>query len=93
MKKTSTANYPTIFVDSSCGKEFVTISTKKSEESRVVDGVTTAYNILKFLQALIHFIPVNKSSWTRPDARKNSKERTAKTAVAAVRKGKKAKRE
>ncbi|MEK7623934.1 MAG: 50S ribosomal protein L31, partial [Patescibacteria group bacterium] len=34
------ANYPTIFVDSSCGKEFVTISTKKSEESRVVDGVT-----------------------------------------------------
>jgi large subunit ribosomal protein L31 len=38
-------NNPTIFVDSSCGVEFVTNSTLHSKETRDVDGTT--YNIVR----------------------------------------------
>lgn len=37
--------YPTIIVDTSCGEEFKTLSTLKSEETREEDGVT--YMVLK----------------------------------------------
>lgn len=37
--------HPTIIVDTSCGFEFKTLSTKKGEETREEDGVT--YNVLK----------------------------------------------
>lgn len=37
--------YPTIIVDTSCGFEFKTLSTQKTEETREEDGVT--YNVLK----------------------------------------------
>ncbi len=33
-------NHPAIFVDTSCGVEFFTTSTLKSDETRDVDGVT-----------------------------------------------------
>lgn len=32
--------YPVVFVDSSCGAEFVTTSTLKSDETRDINGVT-----------------------------------------------------
>ncbi len=33
-------NYPVIFADTSCGVEFITTSTQKSDETRDIDGVT-----------------------------------------------------
>lgn len=32
-------NHPVVFVDTSCGAEFVTTSTLKSDETRTIDGV------------------------------------------------------
>src|SRR3989338_2013144 len=84
---------PTIFVDTSCGKEFMSTSTLTSKETRTVDGV--AYFV----------IPVEISSASHPfytgkqilidTARRAEKfaERAAKRqTVAAIRKGKKVKR-
>ena len=45
---------PVVFVDTSCGAEFVTVSTLKSEETRDIDGV-------------LHFvIPMEISSASHP---------------------------
>ncbi|MBH41547.1 MAG: 50S ribosomal protein L31 [Candidatus Magasanikbacteria bacterium] len=32
--------YPVVFVDSSCGAEFITTSTQKSDETRDINGIT-----------------------------------------------------
>ena len=86
-------SHPTIFVDTSCGAEFFTISTRKEDDTRTLDGIT--YQI----------IPTEISSASHPfytgkqvlvdTARRVEKfqERTAKQkAVGALRKGKKIKR-
>lgn len=85
--------HPVVFVDTSCGKEFLSTSTLTAEETRVIDGTTYVV------------IPVEISSASHPfytgkqilvdTARRVEKfeERAAKqTSAAATRKGKKAKR-
>jgi len=86
-------SYPTIFVDTSCGAEFFTVSTRKEGDARTLNGVT--YQV----------IPIEISSASHPfytgkqvlvdTARRVEKfqERTAKQkAASATRKGKKVKR-
>jgi len=86
-------SYPTIFVDTSCGAEFFTVSTRKEGDARTLNGVT--YQV----------IPIEISSASPPfytgkqvlvdTARRVEKfqEKIAKTTAAAqIRKGKKAKK-
>ena len=39
-KDTHPQVHPVVFVDSSCGAEFVTTSTQKSDETRDINGIT-----------------------------------------------------
>ena len=84
---------PTIFVDTSCGAEFVTKSTLKSAEMRKVDGVE--YQIVNMeISSASHPFYTGKQNLV-DTARRVEKfhEKTAKTKAASeVRKGKKAKK-
>ena len=84
---------PTIFVDTSCGAEFVTTSTLKSDETREVDGVT--YQIYQVeISSASHPFYTGKQILMDTDRRvEKFEQKAAKQAAAqAVRKGKKAKR-
>lgn len=91
-KNTHPDVHPVIFLDTSCGAEFIATSTLKSESTREVNGVT------------YYVIPVEISSASHPfytgkqilvdTARRVEKfqERAAKQSSASARKGKTAKR-
>lgn len=84
--------HPTIFVDTSCGVEFVTQSTLKGEGTRTVDGVE--YQIVNMeISSASHPFYTGKQILVDTARRvEKFQEKAAKTKeVAAVRKGKKAK--
>ena len=92
-KDTHPISRPTIFVDTSCKAEFLTKSTLKTNETRLVDGVE--YQIVNMeISSASHPFYTGKQNLV-DTARRVEKfhEKTAKVkAVADVRKGKKVKR-
>lgn len=86
-------SHPTVFVDTSCGAEFITASTLHSDEKRVIDGVEyQVYNIE--ISSASHPFYTGKQILVDTARRvEKFKEKMAKTKNAAqTRKGKKAKR-
>lgn len=85
---------PVVFVDTSCGAEFVTTSTLKSEETRDIDGVSH-YVINVEISSASHPFYTGQHRFVdtagRVDKFKEKMERVA--AAAEKRKGKKAKKE
>lgn len=92
-KDTHPISHPTIFVDTSCGAEFITQSTLKGETTRKVDGAE--YQVVNLeISSASHPFYTGKQILV-DTARRVEKfhEIAAKTkAAAGVRKGKKAKR-
>jgi len=86
-------SFPTIFIDTSCGKEFFTMSTAKSDETRKVNGVP--YQVIKIeISSASHPFYTGKQMLI-DTARRMEKfeERKAKQEkVGAERKGKKVRR-
>lgn len=92
-KDTHPTTRPTIFVDTSCGIEFITQSTLKSEETRDVKGVT--YQIIRTeISSASHPFYTGKQVLVDTARRvEKFQEKMAKQKTAsAARKGKKAKR-
>lgn len=84
---------PTIFVDTSCGVEFMTTSTLKSDETREVDGVT--YQVYQVeISSASHPFYTGKQILMDTARRVEKFEQKAamQAAAQAARKGKKAKR-
>ncbi len=84
---------PTVFVDTSCGAEFFTKSTVKSDETRKVDGVE--YQVVNIeISSASHPFYTGKQILVDTARRvEKFKEKAAKTKAAAeTRKGKKAKK-
>jgi large subunit ribosomal protein L31 len=87
-------NHPAIFIDSGAGKQFKTISTKKGEETKEIDGVTYQIHHIEISSASHPFYTGKQVLLDTARRGEKFQERFAKqTAAAAVRKGKKAKRE
>jgi large subunit ribosomal protein L31 len=92
-KDTHPVSRPTIFVDTSCGAEFITNSTIKSEQTRTIDGVEyQVYNIE--ISSASHPFYTGKQILVDTARRvEKFQEKAAKIKAASkVRKGKKAKR-
>lgn len=92
-KDTHPMNRPTIFVDTSCGAEFITTSTLKSDQTRKIDGVEyQVYNIE--ISSASHPFYTGKQILVDTARRvEKFQEKAAKIKAASeVRKGKKAKR-
>lgn len=86
--------HPVVFVDTSCGAEFVTTSTLKSEETRDIDGVSHYVINLEISSASHPFFTGEHrfvDTAGRVDKFKEKMERVK--AASESRKGKKAKRE
>ncbi|EKE06864.1 MAG: hypothetical protein ACD_18C00250G0001 [uncultured bacterium] len=83
---------PVVFIDTSCGAEFFTTSTLKSDKTRVVDGVTY-FEITMEISSASHPFFTGKQVLVDTARRvEKFKEKMGKqAAVAGVRKGKKAK--
>ena len=92
-KDTHPTSTPTIFIDTSCGVEFVTHSTMPADETREVDGVT--YNVVRLeISSASHPFFTGKQIFVDTARRvEKFEDKIKKTeAVQANRKGKKAKR-
>lgn len=92
-KDTHPISRPTIFVDTSCGVDFVTQSTLKTNETRKVDGID--YQIINMeISSASHPFYTGKQILVDTARRVEKFHETAAKvkAVAGVRKGKKAKR-
>lgn len=86
--------HPTIFVDSSCGKEFITRSTLTSPETREIDGVKYFVHRMEISSASHPFYTGKHVLIDTARRAEKFNERAEKMqATSAVRKGKKAKRE
>lgn len=86
-------SFPTIFVDTSCGAEFVSTSTLKSDETREVKGETFQVIKLEISSASHPFYTGKQILVDTARRAEKYQEKMAKVGgVAAVRKGKKAKR-
>jgi len=87
------AVHPVVFVDTSCGAEFITRSTLKSEETRVIDGVEHFVINIEISSASHPFFTGEErfvDTAGRVDKFKEKMDRVAEAAKG--RKGKKAKR-
>lgn len=85
--------HPVVFVDTSCGAEFITSSTLKSEETRVIDGVEHFVINIEISSASHPFFTGEErfvDTAGRVDKFKEKMDRVAEAAKG--RKGKKAKR-
>ncbi len=91
-KDTHPTIYPVVFVDTSCGAEFVSTSTLKSSETRMIDGVEHFVINVEISSASHPFFTGQHRFVDTAGRVDKFKERQAKVeAAAAVRKGKKAK--
>lgn len=84
---------PTIFVDTSCGAEFITKSTLKTDKTRLVDGLE--YQVVNMeISSASHPFYTGKQNLIDTARRvEKFQEKIAKTKIAAeIRKGKKVKR-
>lgn len=91
-KNTHPTVHPVVFVDTSCGAEFITTSTLTSDEKRVIDGVEHFVINVEISSASHPFFTGQHRFVDTAGRVDKFKERLAKVdAVAAVRKGKKAK--
>lgn len=88
------ATHPVVFVDTSCGAEFITNSTLTSDETREIDGVSHYVNRLEISSAS-HPFYTGKTILvdTARRAEKFAGRAAKQEAAATERKGKKAKRE
>ncbi len=83
---------PAIFVDTSCGVEFITNSTRNGEETRDVDGVTYQVHHVEISSASHPFYTGKQILVDTARRVEKFEEKAAKVAAAqAARKGKKAK--
>lgn len=85
--------YPAIFVDTSCGAEFITMSTLKGEKTKTVNGVE--YQIIPIeISSASHPFYTGKQVLIDTARRVEKFEETLKrvSTAAAARKGKKAKK-
>jgi large subunit ribosomal protein L31 len=84
---------PIIFLDTSCNKEFVALSTLEPEATREVKGVTYGVQSIEISSASHPFYTGKQMLLDTARRAEKFQERASKrTAVAAERKGKKAKR-
>jgi len=92
-QKTHPDVHPVVFIDSSCGAEFITTSTLTSDKKRVIDGVEH-YEIMIEISSASHPFFTGKQVFVDTARRvEKFKEKEEKTKQAAeARKGKKAKR-
>jgi large subunit ribosomal protein L31 len=91
-KNTHPTIYPVVFVDTSCGAEFISTSTLKGSDTRVIDGVE--YSVINVeISSASHPFFTGQHRFVDTAGRVDKfKERLAKVdAAAAARKGKKAK--
>lgn len=91
-KKLHPTNHPVVFVDTSCGAEFVTTSTIKSEATKQIDGVNH-YVLNVEISSASHPFYTGKQILVDTARRvEKFKERAGKQEDATVRKGKKGKK-
>lgn len=91
-KNTHPAVHPVVFVDTSCGAEFITASTLTSNEKRTIDGVEHFVLNIEISSASHPFFTGQHRFVDTAGRVDKFKERLAKVdAAAAARKGKKAK--
>lgn len=84
--------HPVIFIDSSCNKEFVALSTLASDETRKIKGVPHYVHRIEISSASHPFYTGKQILVDTARRAEKFHERAAKRAGALVRKGKKAKR-
>lgn len=86
-------NHPVVFIDTSCGAEFITTSTLKSDKTRMIDGVEH-YEINIEISSASHPFFTGKQVFvdTARRVEKFKEKMAVQEANAAVRKGKKVKR-
>ncbi|MFA6427106.1 MAG: type B 50S ribosomal protein L31 [Candidatus Magasanikbacteria bacterium] len=91
-KDTHPKVYPVVFIDTSCGVEFVTTSTMKSEKTRDIDGVTY-FEIPIEISSASHPFYTGKQIFvdTARRVEKFQEKMSKKASVAEIRKGKKVK--
>ncbi|MBT4071122.1 MAG: 50S ribosomal protein L31 [Candidatus Magasanikbacteria bacterium] len=85
--------HPVIFMDTSCGVEFMTMSTRKSDKTREVDG-TTYYEVAVEISSASHPFYTGKQVLldTARRVEKFQKRKDLQASTAGVHTGKKAKR-
>jgi len=92
-KDTHPTSYPTIFVDTSCGEEFITNSTIKSDKTRTIKGVEYQVCNIEISSASHPFYTGKQILVDTARRVEKFKEKAAKIKAAAeTRKGKKVKR-